>query len=190
MSTASNLRISPEQYLEQERKATFKSEYFEGEVFAMPGASRRHVLIAKNVTVALDQRLRGQPCQIYGSDMRVRVSAAGLYTYPDVTVACGDEQFLDEETDTLLNPLLIVEVLSPTTKNYDRGDKFASYRTIPSFREYLTIAQDRVHVEHWQRQEDERWVLSEYFDIARRLQLVSLGVELSIVEIYRSVLPG
>ncbi len=189
MATASKPSIAPEEYLEQERKAEFKSEYFDGEVFAMSGASRRHVVITKNVTVALDRRLGGRPCETYGSDMRVRVSATGLYTYPDVTVACGDEQFLDNETDTLLNPVLIVEVLSPTTKDYDRGDKFASYRTISSLREYLTISQDRVHVEQWQRQEDERWVLSEYSDITGKLQLGSLGIEVPLTEIYRRVLP-
>jgi Uma2 family endonuclease len=189
MSTASKARLSPEEYLKQERKAAFKSEYLDGEVFAMSGASRRHVLIAKNVTVALDQRLRGQSCETYGSDMRVRVSASGLYTYPDVTVTYGDEQFLDEEVDTLLNPLLIVEVLSPSTKNYDRGDKFASYRTIPSLREYVTIAQDRMHVEHWQQGKNERWMLSEYFNVTGSLQLTALGIELPLAEIYRRVFP-
>ncbi len=190
MSTVPEPHMSPEEYLERERKAEWKSEYFDGEVFAMSGASRCHVLITRNVTVALHQRLQGKPYEVYGSNMRVRVSPMELYTYPDVTVTCGDEQFLDDEVDTLLNPLLIVEVLSKSTSNYDRGEKFESYRTLPSFREYLCVSQDRVQVEQFQRQETGQWLLTVYSDRSAAIPLPGLAIELPLAEIYESVLPS
>ncbi len=124
VSTDPKTSLTPEQYLEIERKAEFKSEYFNGEMFAMAGAKEAHTLLAMNVGFALHPQLRGRPCRIYSNDMRVRVSSTGLYTYPDVIEVCGERHFLDDQRDTLLNPNLIVEVLSPTTEAYDRGRKF------------------------------------------------------------------
>src|SRR5262249_3462500 len=134
-------RISIEEYLALERRSETRSEYLDGEIFAMAGASRSHNLIAGNSFAALHQQLRGRVCEVYSNDMRVLASAAGLLTYPDVTVSC-DPQFTDDEVDTLISPTLIIEVLSPSTESYDRGGKFASYRTIPPFVEYLLLAQD------------------------------------------------
>lgn len=148
--------LTPEEYLVIERKAEYKSEYFNGEMFAMSGVSPSHVLIVSNIVAELRGQLKQKPCNVYSSDLRVRVSPTGLYTYPDVVVVCGQPQLADEQKDTLLNPTLIVEVLSDSTQDYDRGRKFEHYRSLSSFTEYLLIAQDRCHVEHFVRQADNR----------------------------------
>src|SRR5579872_2476540 len=129
MSTPPKSHLTPEQYLEIERKADFRSEYYHGEMFAMAGAQREHILITGNAVTALHQQLRNRPCEAYSTEMRVKVASTGLYTYPDVVVVCGKPEFLDSEVDTLLNPTLIVEVLSKSTEAYDRGLKFKLYRT-------------------------------------------------------------
>ena len=147
MSTQSKAFLTPEQYLEIERAAEVKSEYFNGEMFAMSGARRKHNLIQTNILSELRQQLRGRQCETYPSDMRVRVSATGLYTYPDVVVVCGEPIFLDDREDTLLNPTLLVEVLSPSTEKYDRGQKLEHYQTIESLRHYLLVASDRVRAD-------------------------------------------
>ncbi len=180
-------RLTVEEYLERERKAEFKSEYFAGETFAMSGASRRHNLISGNLFANLWQSLRGRPCNVYSSDLRLSISPAGLYTYPDVVVTCGDEQFHDEQFDTLLNPRVIIEVLSESTKDYDRGQKFESYRALESLQEYLTVAQDRVHVEQYSRGQGGRWVLAEFNDPGTIISLSSIEVELPISSIYEKV---
>lgn len=154
----------------------------------MTGASRRHNLVAGNVFAALHAQLAGRGGEIYTHDMRVQVPAADLFTYPDVAVACGGPQFADAETDTLVNPTLIVEVLSPTTESYDRGNKFAHYRTLPSLAEYLLLAQDRVHAEHFVRQEDGGWLLTETADIAAALDLPSIRCTLALSAVYDRVL--
>ncbi|MGH8057365.1 MAG: Uma2 family endonuclease, partial [Candidatus Entotheonellia bacterium] len=140
-----------------ERTAAYKSEYVRGEVFAMAGASPTHVLMVSNIVAALHGQLRHRPCTVYSTDLRVKVQASGLYTYPDVVVVCGDLQFDDDHQDTLLNPILIIEVLSESTKDYDRGGKFAQYRKIPSFAEYVLVAQDECHVEHFVKQAHGGW---------------------------------
>src|ERR1035441_2998811 len=142
MATPPKTFLTPEQYLEIERKAEFRSEYYGGEMFAMSGARRGHNLIAWNLAGELRQQLRERPCEAYQHDMRVRVSTAGLYAYPDTVIVCGEPQFLDETQDTLLNPTVIVEVLSPSTEAYDRGDKFELYRAIPSLTYYLLVSSE------------------------------------------------
>ncbi len=187
MSWRPTTLLSPAEYLELERKAETKSEYFEGEMFAMAGASRRHGLIVVNVAAELRRQLKGRPCEAYVSDMRLRVSPSGLYTYPDVVAVCGEAEFADDQKDTLLNPNLIVEVLSDSTRDYDRGEKFQHYRSLPSLREYLTIAQDALHVEHWTRQPEDRWLLTEFGDLGKSVQLDSVGCVLSLAEVYDKV---
>src|SRR4051812_39435033 len=157
-SAAEKVLLTAEQYLAIERKSEVKHEFYRGEMFAMAGASRAHNLIAFNFAVALGNQLADRPCEAYVGDMRVRIESTGLYTYPDIVVVCGEPKFLDGESDTLLNPTLIVEVLSPATENYDRSRKFAHYRSIPSLREYITIAQDRVWVERHVKRDGE-WSL-------------------------------
>ncbi len=187
MATAPQQPISPEEYLQRERKAEGKSEYFAGEIFAMAGATRRHSRIVKNITSFLDQKLDQTPCDVDASELRVLVSATGLYTYPDVVVTCGEEQFLDNQFDTLLNPLLIIEVLSPSTEDYDRGKKFANYRTIPSLREYVMVAQDRMYAERYWFQEKGKWIYTEHSGPDAKIPLVSIEVELPMTSIYRKL---
>jgi Uma2 family endonuclease len=187
MSRQTKAFVTPEEYLALERRAEHKSEYFDGEVFAMTGASRKHNLIALNIGGELRNQLKGRPCETYTSDMRVKVAAAGLYTYPDVVVICGDAQFEDEFVDTLLNLVLIAEVLSKSTARYDRGGKFSDYRSIPSFAEYLLVAQDEHRVEHYVRQADGRWLLTEYRSLEDVLQLDSINCSLPLKEVYDRV---
>jgi Uma2 family endonuclease len=152
MSTQSKPYLTPEQYLEIERKAEFKSEYYQGEMFAMPGARLAHIQIVANASGELRQQLRGRDCQPLSSDMRVCVSEDGFYTYPDVVVVCGKPQFIDGTLDTLLNPTVIIEVLSDSTEAYDRGKKFELYRPLESLAEYVLISSRRVSVERFTRQ--------------------------------------
>jgi len=179
--------ITPAEYLAIDRKAEYKSEYFNGEMLAMSGASERHVSIVANVMYLLVGQLKGRPCKAYASDMRVKVSPTGLYTYPDVVVVCDQPQFADEQRDTLLNPTLIVEVLSESTKDYDRGEKFEHYRTLPSLSEYVLIAQDKYHVEHFVRQPDNRWLLSETNLLEDTIHLSSIACDLALAEVYDKV---
>lgn len=178
---------TPDEYLALERSCETKHEYYDGEIFAMGGASRYHVLIVTNSVVALGSQLKEGPCQVYSADLRVKVSPTGLYTYPDVIVLCEEPQFSDEQKDTLLNPALIIEVLSESTENYDRGRKFEQYRTIDSFVEYLLIAQDRPHVEHHIRQADGSWLLYETNNLTDTIQLKSVPCTLQIADIYAKV---
>ena len=187
MSSQPTTLLTPDEYLERERKAERKSEYFQGEMFLMAGASRWHGLIVTNLVGELHGQLKARPCEVYSSDMRIRVSPSGLYTYPDVMVVCGEVQFADDQKDTLLNPNLIVEVLSDSTRDYDRGRKFQHYRALPSLREYLTIAQDAPHVEHWTRQPEDRWLLTEFSDLSQSVQLTSVSCVLSLTEVYDKV---
>src|SRR5712692_8061687 len=179
--------ITPEEYLAIERQAEYKSEYFNGEMFALAGASERHVLIVTNVVAELRGQLRRRPCTVYSTDLRVRVSSTGLYTYSDVVVVCGQPQFADEQQDTLLNPTLIVEILSESTKDYDRGEKFEHYRTLTSLAEYVLIAQDKHHVEHFVRQPDNRWLLAETNRLGDTIHLPSIACDLALTEVYDKV---
>lgn len=187
MSTVRKTKLSPHEYLALERQAVCKSEYYNGEVFAFAGASQSHNLIVTNVLTILNTQLKSQPCHVYPSDMRVKVNATGLYTYPDVTVVCDEPKAEDEYLDTLLNPTVIVEVLSPSTEHGDRIVKFAHYRRLPSVKEYILIAQDSIRLEQYVRQSDGRWLLSEYSDLNGIVELASIGCELSMAEAYAKV---
>ncbi len=187
MSAVPKSFLTPEEYLARERRAETKSEYLRGEMFAMSGASREHNLIAGNVSRELGQQLRERPCEVYQADMRVKVSPTGLYTYPDVTVACGELQFEDAEVDTLLNPTVLVEVLSPSTADYDRGGKFAHYRRLASLQEYILVSQDRPLVEHYVRQGSDQWLLTEQRGLEDTLVLPSIGCQIPLAEIYLKV---
>lgn len=179
--------LTPEEYLAAERKAEYKSEYIDGEMVAMTGASRKHNLVAVNITREISQQLKGRPCELYAGDMRVRVPSTRLYTYPDVAVVCGEPEFEDDYLDTLLNPTLIVEVLSESTELYDRGKKFSFYRTIESLGEYLLVAQDERKVEQYARQADGRWLLSDYRTPEDEIELASIQCRLALREVYDKV---
>ena len=187
MSLQAQKCYTPEEYLALERQAQCKSEYYAGEVFAMAGASRWHNLIVTNVLRELSLQLKGRPCTTYPSDMRVKISPTGLYTYPDVTVVCGDAQFEDTQQDTLLNPTLIVEVLCESTEAYDRGGKFAHYRKLASLMEYVLIAQTKSHLEHYIRQPDNRWLLEEAESLHGTVHFPAIDCHLSLAEVYDKV---
>ena len=187
MATAARItRYTPEQYLAMERKSDFKSEYDGGFITAMSGASTEHNLITGNLHGEIRSQLKGRPCMVFMSDMRLCVSRTGLYTYPDVMAACGERQYLDAEVDTLLNPTMIVEVLSTTTESYDRGRKFGHYRQLASLKEYVMVAQDEVKVERYTRRGDD-WVLSVFTSLDDKLRLTSIDCEAPLREIYDKV---
>ena len=178
--------VTAEEYLARERRAETKSEYLDGRIVAMAGASRTHNFIVGDVFGELREQLRGTPCELFASDMRVRIPATGRYVYPDVVVACGDIQFEDAAVDTLLTPVVIVEVLSPATEAYDRGEKFAHYRTLPSLQEYVLVGADRPSVEHYLRQ-GEQWLLTAVTDLDGVVQLPTIGCALRLRDIYQRV---
>ena len=179
--------LTEEQYLHLEREAETKSEFHDGQMFAMSGGSLNHSLLATRMVALLD-RQTPPGCRAFNSDLRIKVAAAGLYTYPDCGVFCGEPQFAGDQHDIILNPLLIVEVLSPSTEGYDRGKKFELYRTIPSFREYLIVHQDRRHVEHYSKQNDGSWVLREHSGPASSIAVARLGVLISLADLYASAI--
>jgi Uma2 family endonuclease len=187
MSSQPSTFLTPEEYLEIERRAERKSEYFQGEMFAMAGASLEHAEIIINLARELSQRLKGRPCHVYSTDVRLRVDPTGLYTYPDVMVICGDPQLADERRDTVVNPVLIVEVLSESTEAYDRGKKFEQYRTLPSLREYLLVAQDAPRIDQWIRQPDDNWLRAETKGRGASIQLASVDCVLPLAEVYDKI---
>lgn len=186
MSTLANRYFTPEEYLKLEREAPYKSEYYEGVIYAMAGARRAHNLIATNTIRELSQGVRSRPCEVYGSDMRVR-TGSGLYAYPDAIVVCGKPELLDEAQDTLLNPLVLVEVLSQSTEAYDRGKKFELYRSIPSFREYILLASDRIHADLYVREAKGQWLLTSVGNLSDELFIESIGCRLHLADLYEKV---
>ena len=187
MATVPANHISPEEYLERERKAETRSEYLRGEIFAMAGASIRHGRIVRNLVSSLDSALGNGPCEVFSTDLRLAVNPAGMYTYPDVMVVCGDPITIDNHRDTIMNPVVIVEILSDSTKNYDRGQKFQYYRMLPSLKEYVTVAQDEVHLERYIRGNAGEWMLTEFEKLEDVLELKSINVALTLSEIYRRI---
>jgi Uma2 family endonuclease len=187
MSSASKRALSPQEYLDQERRSDFKSEYLRGDLFAMAGASFEHTLIKDNLARATGNQLQDGPCLVLTSDMRVKVPATSLYTYPDITIVCAEPKFEDQVQDTLLNPRVIVEVLSDSTEKYDRGAKFAHYRQIPSLQEYILVAQDHALVERYVRQLDETWVLAIFADITGTFEFATVPVRIPLAEIFRGI---
>jgi Uma2 family endonuclease len=179
--------ITEQAYLALERSSLQKHEYVDGEIFAMSGGTASHNLISGNAFASLHTQLRGTGCRVLNSDMRLKVMATGLNTYPDVTVVCGNFQFVDERRDTITNPIVIIEVLSPSTERYDRGMKFQNYRTIATLQEYILIAQDEHQIEHYVRQESGQWIFEEAKDVAETITLPSVRCVLSVGDIYDGV---
>jgi len=180
-------RLTEGEYLAIERSADFKSEFFEGEMFAMGGGTPQHSLIATNLARELGIRLRGGPCVVYNADLRVKVEATGLFTYPDLSVICGALRFAAGTEDTVVNPVLLVEVLSDSTEAYDRGRKFGHYRQIPTLQEYLLVSQKEPRFEQFLRQPDDRWLLTEAAGLEKHLEFPSLGISLSLAEVFEKV---
>ena len=186
MSTLPPTFLTPEQYLEIERKAEYKSEYYQGEMFAIAGVPEAHNLLVVNLILILGQQLFERPCQLYPSDMRV-MTPAGLYTYPDVSAVCVEPRFADHSFDILLNPALIVEVLSPSTEAYDRGRKAEQYRAIESLTDYLLVASDRIHVELLTRQEGGSWLMREFSRPDESIELQSIDCRIALATLYRKI---
>ncbi|MET0650437.1 MAG: Uma2 family endonuclease [Pyrinomonadaceae bacterium] len=187
MTSQPKTYLTPEEYLAIERKAEYKNEYLDGEVFAMTGASRRHNLISVNLSAEIHQQLRGRPCESYASDMRVRIPSRRMYTYPDIVIVCDEPQFEDDYLDTLLNPTVIIEVLSESTERYDRFKKFGFYRTIESLAEYILVAQYEYRIEQYTKQPDGRWMLSEHRSLEDVVELASVQCTLTLREVYEKV---
>jgi len=187
LAVANQIHCSVEEYLALERSAPYKSEFHDGQIYAMTGASRKHNLVTVNIARELSAQLKKRPCEAYINDMRVKAAEARSYHYPDIAVVCGSPQFEDAHIDTLLNPTVLIEVLSPSTEAYDRGGKFAHYRKIPSLREYLLVTQDQPIIERYQRQGDV-WILSEAEGLDASVSLESIGCILSLREVYDKVL--
>jgi Uma2 family endonuclease len=180
--------ITEEMYLDQERYATTKHEYYAGNVYAMAGASEQHNLIALNIAATLHTQLRGRSCRAYPSDMRVKIMQTGLHTYPDFTIICGQSQFTNPvKRDTIVNPTVIIEILSPSTERYDRGMKFQHYRTIHSLQEYILVAQDKYHIERFIRHEHNEWVFSEAIGPEAMIPITSIQGSLALQDVYEQV---
>lgn len=179
--------ISAEDYLERERAATEKHEYYKGEVFAMSGASLEHVIITRNVIVELANKLKGKSCQPFGSDLRIHIPPNTLFTYPDISIICGKPVLTDDQFDTATNPTVLIEILSPSTRNYDMGIKFKLYRDIPTLQEYILVDSENVYVEKHVRQADHTWLLSELKNRQDLLQIEALQVAVSLTDVYEDV---
>lgn len=175
---------SIEEYLQMENEALEKHEYYQGEIFAMSGAGVRHNIISVNIIIALGNSLKGKSCQPYGSDMRIHIPQNTLFTYPDISVICGDITNPEEDENTATNPKVIFEILSPSTRNYDRGLKFMLYRAIPTLKEYILIEAESIHAEHFAINKEGLWQLKEYSGIEDKINLESLGVTLLIKDVY------
>ncbi|MFV9505123.1 MAG: Uma2 family endonuclease, partial [Oscillochloridaceae bacterium umkhey_bin13] len=183
--------ITEVSYLELERQSTLKHEYYAGQVYAMAGASEQHNLIALNIAASLHGQVRGRTCRAYPSDMRVKIAKTGLYTYPDFTIVCGQVQFVDTvKRDTIINPTVIIEILSPSTERYDRGMKFQHYRTLDSLQEYLLVAQDKYHIERFARHEPHEWVFSEALGLDAIMPIRSIQGALTLRDVYEQVSIG
>ena len=184
MQQAAVSYITEQEYLDLERDSETKNEYFDGEIFAMAGASRKHNLIVANLIVSLGSQLKNKPCRVYPSDMRLKIEKTGLNTYPDVMITCNEEKFVDEKQNTLLNPDIIIEVLSDSTEKYDRGAKFKNYRQIESLKEYVMIAQNTKSMERYFRDENGQWILTETNENTPYIDLKTSGCRLEIDEVY------
>jgi Uma2 family endonuclease len=187
MTIRPDVRLTPEEYLRIERAADWKSEYVDGEMFAMAGASYRHTIITGNLVRTLGNQLLKGPCTVSASDLRVATDRLRHYTYPDVVVLCDPPEFVDGERDTITNPTLIAEVLSDSTEKYDRGGKFERYRAVTALSDYLLVAQDRIHVELFTRQSDGRWSLRDWNDPAAEIEIDSIHCRVKLVDVYAKV---
>ena len=177
---------SPEEYLALERAAEFRSEYFDGQIIAMAGESLNHGRIKMDAATALNIRLQGKSCETFTSDTKVRTPGINIFGYPDVLVVCGEPLFHDTFQDVILNPKVIIEVLSPSTETYDRGEKFFSYRQLESLTDYLLIAQDKVRIEHYVRH-GKFWLLAEENDLAQSLHIEAIDCYLPLRDVYARV---
>lgn len=187
MSAAPKVKLTPEQYLAIERQAEYRSEFYNGEMFAMAGASREHNRVKENLVIEIGSRLKGSGCESFSSDMRVKVAATGLYTYPDVVIVCGQAEFEDAAVDTLTNPRVVVEVLSESTEKFDRGKMFRHYKQIPSLQEYVLVAQDEPAIDRFVRQPNGDWAQSSVEGLESEFAFAAVPVKIPLADIYAGV---
>lgn len=187
MGLPETLYISEKEYLDAERLALEKHEYYKGEIFAMGGASIAHNKIAINCTVNISNKLKGKKCQPFGSDLRVHIPKNTLFTYPDISIICGEIETTDDKFDTITNPSVIIEILSSSTRNYDKGEKFTLYREIDSLQEYILIDSERIMVEKFMRNSDNSWQLNEYKSIEQSFSITTVAIEMQLLDIYEGL---
>lgn len=187
MTNPSKQRLTEQEYLKFERASEWKHEFYRGEVYLMNGASRPHNLVTLNIACGLRNQLIGRPCEVYSSNMRVKINETGLYTYPDVVASCGEIQFEDDEIDTLLNPLMVVEVLSNSTEKYDRSTKFRHYQKLDTLQEYVIVSQKAPFVEVYKFESKDRWTYKTASSLADDVELESIGCCLKMSENYDRV---
>lgn len=187
MSAVPVTQFTLAEYLAREQTAPCKSEFYRGHIFAMSGGTPQHSAVGGNIFASLRGRLRGTPCRPYNSDLKIRIPANGLITYPDVSVICGELQLDPQAPEAINNPRVIIEVLSKSTESYDRGKKFGLYRQLESLREYILVAQDEPHVERFVRQDDGSWLLTEFKGLEAVVELTTLNCALPLAEIYEDV---
>ncbi|MEA2059274.1 MAG: Uma2 family endonuclease [Thermodesulfobacteriota bacterium] len=182
-----NIRMTPEKYLEFERASEHRHEYYDGEIFAMVGASLNHNRINRNIIQRLENQLEGSSCEAFISDMRVKVDKLDKYTYPDIVIVCGDIKLEDDKFDTLLNPIVIIEILSDSTEAYDRGAKFQHYRLVPSLQEYILVSQNSYLVERYVRSDEGSWRYFAYENMEHTMEIESVKCSLLLSDIYYRV---
>jgi Uma2 family endonuclease len=187
MTVETQPRYTFEDYLAAERAAELRHEYVDGQVFDMVGATESHNIIVANLTTLLVTQMKGRPCRVYANDMKVRIDVEDACKYPDITALCGEREFFDERRDVLLNPSLIIEVLSDSTEAYDRGEKFALYRRLPSLREYISASQERKRLELYMKQADGGWLRKEYNDDDDKVVLPCIDCVLTLRDVYDKV---
>ena len=179
--------ISQEEYLAEERLALEKHEYFQGEIFAMSGTTIEHTVIAVNCITELRNKLKGKNCRPYESNLRIYIPPNSLYTYPDISIICGGVDTTDDKFDTATNPTVIFEILSKSTRDYDKGGKFTLYRDIETLKEYILIDSEKIGVEKFTRNADNTWLLTEFKTIESSFEIPTIGVKLSLSDIYEDV---
>jgi len=178
-------RYTVEEYLEMEKASTVKHEYYQGEIFAMSGASYGHNILFSNIFLKVGSKLKGKSCHIFGSDMRMNIPENTLFTYPDISIYCNGVMHSDVDEETFILPTVIIEILSPSTKNYDRGRKFNLYKDIPSLKEYIMIDSESVLVEAYCTNEEKNWALKEYKTIDENLTFVTFGFDIPLKDVYQ-----
>ncbi|MBX3257076.1 MAG: Uma2 family endonuclease [Chitinophagaceae bacterium] len=180
-------KFTIEEYLAMEEAATEKHEYYKGEIFEMPGRKVPHNIISRNLFGEIGIKLKGKKCQLFGSNMRLHIEANKFFTYADISIICGEPETLNDDNWNVLNPVVIIEILSPSTKNYDRGEKFKLYRDIPTLKEYILVDSESLHIEIFRLNESNHWELEEYSPAEEALYIRTINENIPIADMYKGV---
>lgn len=187
MSALAILKFTVDEYLAEEEKSTVKHEYYKGEIFAMAGASIAHNSVCSNVHVEIGAHLKNKKCKVFQSDLKIHIQSNSLFTYPDLSIVCNGVKTLPNYPDVVINPSIIIEVLSPTTQDYDRGGKFKLYRDIETLTEYILISSKEILVEKYTKQPNDSWLLTEFKTVNDALEIIGIGMKLKLLTIYNEV---